>query len=169
MASSDNDPEEFTGATATIKADPKGSKRAAPAPAPTVAVYVPPVDGEAHPKHARLGPAQRLDAAEAALTAAQLELSAAYQNLRNVEREETAAHAEFIRSFPAPTADEVNRKRLAAEMATKLQRVQNGESPNPSKPVTARSPIDLAASQRPRTSAQAPSNPLRSNVVRRNA
>jgi hypothetical protein len=170
MASSshDSDPEEFVGSDRSIPAAPKG-KRAVPAPAaPRVAVYTPPLPGASHPKHAVLGPALRLDEAEQNLGRAQLELQNATTHLRSCELAESDALSAFVKIMPGPSFDQVNRERLAAEQAEKIRRVQAGESPIPPKvPTHGNSPMDIAAAQRPRTSAQTANAPLRSATVRR--
>jgi hypothetical protein len=159
----DDDLPEYTSSGQKIKADPpKGGA------VPPIAVYNPPAKGEAHPKIARKSVAQRLDVAEAAVTAAQLELNASYNALRQAEREEAAAHGDLIRLLPAPSPEEVNRKRLAAEQAAKQKRADEGKSPVAKMaPSHGRSPVDIAAANRPRTSPQAASHPLRSPVSRR--
>jgi len=181
-----DDPPEFTGRNQTQRADPPKGKRAAPnhpgltdqtskqlaeemaSPVPpSVAVYNPPAEGEAHPKIARLAPAQRLDEAEANLGATQLDLAEATAHLRNCEMIEADALAALISVMPGPTADEVFRDKLAKEQAAKLARVDQGLSPTEPKQITARSPVDIAAAQRPRQSAQQPSTALRSPVARR--
>jgi hypothetical protein len=163
MATEHDDPPEFTGRNHNQRADPKSSKRAAP----PVAVYNPPAEGEAHPKIARLAPAQRLDEAEANLGATQLELAEATAHLRNCELIEAEALSALVNVMPGPTAEEVYRDKLAKENAAKLARVDQGLSPTEPKQIMARSPVDIAAAQRPRTSAQAPNSPLRSPTVRR--
>jgi hypothetical protein len=171
-----DDPEEYVGKDHATKADPKGAKRAAPAPviaplaapAPSVAVYNPPGPDEAHPKTARLGPALRLDNAEAALNSAQAELQAATSHLRSCELIEAEALSALIKATPGPTADEVHRKMLADDTARKLERVAQGlPVVEPRKPTHGNSPVDIAAASRPRTSAQMANAPLRSNVARR--
>lgn len=186
----EGDPPEFIGATQETKADPKG-KRAAPAPVkavakvpalapdvvgqemaapvPSVAVYNPPAEGEAHPKIAGLAPAQRLDAAEAGLNLANAELQAATYHLRNCELIEAEAEAALVKGMPGPTQDQVHRELLAKETAAKLDRVSQGlPAVEPPKPSHGRSAVDIAAANRPRTNAQQPTGaPLRSNVVRR--
>ena len=177
----EDDPPEFTGATEETKAEPKGSKPAPSlaravslaeqmaSPPPSVAVYSPPADGEAHPKTARLAPAQRLDAAEAGLNLANSELQAATYHLRNCELIEAEAQAELIKELPGPTQDQVHRDLLAKETSTKLERISRGlPAVEPPKPSHGRSAVDIAAANRPRTNAQQPNGaPLRSNVVRR--
>jgi hypothetical protein len=173
MAHEHDDPPEFTGSTQTIKADATKGKRAAPAPAVVppvapVAIYAPPATGASHAKVARKAVAERLDLAEAALSAAQLEVSASYNELRAAERDEGAAHLAFIATMPAPSALEVSRGRLAAEQAAKQLRADQGLEPVPKPtPTHNRSPVDTAAANRPRPSPQQPTAPLRSNVVRR--
>ena len=157
-----DDPEEFVGTTQQTKADPKGKRTA-----PRVTPYTPPKAGESHPKTARLGPALRLDAAEANLSAAQLEVTAAYNALRAAEREEAAAVGKFNETMPAPSADQVYRAHLARELDAKVARVEQGLPAIEPKKITARSPVDLAALHRPRPSPQVANAPLRSNVVRR--
>jgi hypothetical protein len=184
-----DDPPEFIGATQETKAEPKG-KRAAPpvkaaaklpalapdvvghemaAPVPSVAIYAPPTKGEAHPKIARLAPAQRLNAAEAGLNLANAELQAATHHLRNCELIEAEAEAALVKEMPGPTQDQVHRELLAKETAAKLDRVSQGlPAVEPPKPSHGRSAVDIAAANRPRTNAQQPTGaPLRSNVVRR--
>jgi hypothetical protein len=164
MADPDADLVEYTGADKTTKADPRGGpKKVAPvaaplteelaAPAPRVAVYTPPKDGESHPKHAILGPALRLDKADADLTSAQLELRAATSHLRSCEAIEAEALLALTKIMPGPTYDEVNRQRLAAEQAAKVARVEQGLAPVAA-PVRShgRSPIDQQAAHRPRHS-----------------
>jgi hypothetical protein len=174
MVSFNTDPEEFVGGDQSIPAAPKSKTLVSPrsppvAPAPRVAVYNPPAAGASHPKHAVLGPALRLDEAEANLSAAQLEFRNATLALRSCELIEAEALTEFVKVMPGPTFDEVNRQRLAAEQAAKMARVQAGLSPTPPKvPTHGNSPIDIAAANRPRTSQAMPAGgPLRSNVVRR--
>jgi hypothetical protein len=170
-----DDPEEFVGRTQEKKADPKGDKRtkATPLaeelahPGTPIAVYTPPAEGASHPKHAVLAPAQRLDAAEVALNRANLEEKLARDNLLACELAETEAEDAFVRVLPGPTFDEVNRDRLAKEQAVKLERVEQGLPAVEPKKIVARSPVDLAAAQRPRTSAQMANAPLRSPIVRR--
>jgi hypothetical protein len=182
----ENDPEEFVGATQERKADPKGKRApvtdtdtrvsvakvlaeelASPHPGTPIAVYTPPAEGANHPKHAILGPAQRLDAAEVALNRATLEEKLARDNLRARELAEAEAEDAFIKVLPGPTFDEVNRQRLADEQAAKIARVEQGLPAVEPKKIVARSPVDLAAAQRPRTSPQAANQPLRSPVARR--
>lgn len=166
-----DDPEELiTGSN--IKADPpKGAKRAAPAPAPSVpsiAIYNPPAKGDSHPKVARKAVADRLSLAEAALSAAQLEVSAAYNDLRRAEREEGAAHLAFTATMPAPSALDVTRAHLAGQQAMRLERVQQGLEPTAKPaPTHNKSPVDISAATRPRPSPQRPTPPLRSDVIRR--
>ena len=192
----EDDPPEFTGTTQETKADPvrKSSKAAAPVkavpvklpalveelaqpsasaadahPVPSVAVYNPPAEGEAHPKIARLAPAQRLDTAEADLNRANAELQAATHHLRNCELIEAEAEAALVKEMPGPTQDQVYRDLLAKETAAKLERIAQGlPAIEPPKPSHGRSAVDIAAANRPRTNAQQPTGaPLRSNVVRR--
>ncbi|SIO24681.1 hypothetical protein SAMN05443247_03118 [Bradyrhizobium erythrophlei] len=172
MASFESDPPEFVGRDQTTKADPKG-KRATPAPVvvpvPSVAVYNPPLAGEAHPKIARKSVAERLDKAEANLTSANLELTASKAHLRSCELIEADALSAFIKACPAPpSADEIYRAHIKREQDAKLERVAKGLPPVEPKKIAARSPIDLAAAQRPRTSQAMPTGtPLRSPIARR--
>lgn len=161
----EDDPPEFTGKEQKIKADPKG-KRAASG-VPPVAVYNPPKEGESHPKHARLAPGQRLDAAEAGLNQSNAELQNATAHLRSCELAEADALEAFIKACPGPTYDEINHQRLVAEQAAKVERVSQGLPAVEPKKIAARSPIDIAAAQRPRTSPQMANSPLRSPTVRR--
>ncbi len=138
----------------------------APMASPATAVYTPPPKGAAHPKVPRKAAADRLNAAEANLTAASLEVSAAYNALRDAERIETAAHQVLIDAMPGPTADQVHRDMIAKEAERKLARIAEGKPAVEARPVTARSPLDLAAAQRPRTSAQGANAPLFSPVPR---
>jgi hypothetical protein len=173
-----DDPEEFTGVEPKTKADPKSNKGKSAAPVKAVetvahpgtpkAVYHPPAEGEAHPQIARKSVAERLDAAEVALNLANLELTQATQNLRAAENAEADALDALTKALPPPSFDEVNRQRLAKIQADKMARVEAGETPVPA-PVKShgRSPIDVAAAQRPRTAAHAANTPLRSPVVRR--
>jgi len=179
----ETDPPEFTGTTQTTKADPipgakpqGGAKKAAlpngngkPAvdPGTPKAVYVPPAKG-VHPKIARLAAADRLDAADAALNAAQAEVTAARHSLRSAELVEADALEALTKAMPSPSQDEVYRAHIKRERDAKLARVAQGLSPTePKKPTHDLSPISVAAANRPRTAPHAPNAPLRSNVVRR--
>lgn len=173
----DEDLQEFTGREARIPADPKGGKRVAPvvvpsrsvdrSPAPSVAVYNPPAEGESHPKQARLAPALRLDEAEANLTSTQLELNAAFTHLRDCERIEVAALSAFTRAMPAPSADEVIRAHVAGQHAIRAANVAAGIDPDArAAPVISKSPIDQHAMNRGKAASRS-GVPLRSNVVRR--
>jgi hypothetical protein len=176
MASHDSDPEEFVGRDRSIPAAPKG-KRTAPAatgilnspvdPAPRVTPYTPPAPGAPHPSHAVLGPALRLDKAEAAVTATALELSSSYNNLRQCERVESIALLNFTKVMPSPTFDQINRARLAAEQAARAQRVAAGQNPDAvAAPVVVnKSPLDQHAMARGKAAARS-GVPLVSNVVR---
>lgn len=177
-----DDPPEFTGTEAKIAADPVKGKRAAPVASPVKAalaeelasphpgtpkaIYEKPT-GPSHPHHAIKSVAEHLDAAEVALNAAHIEERLARENLRVAEQAEVDALDTLTKLLPGPTYAGVNAERLAREQTLKLERVAKGLPAVPPKPVTARSPIDLAASQRPRTSPQAANVPLRSPVVRR--
>lgn len=179
----EDDPPEFIGATQETKADPKGKRAPAKvralapdvvgqemaSPVPSVAIYNPPAEGEAHPKIARLAPAQRLDAADAGLNLANAELQTATYHLRNCELIEAEAEAALVKEMPGPTQDQVYRDLLAKETAAKMERVSQGlTAVEPPKPSHGRSAVDIAAANRPRTNAQQPTGaPLRSNVVRR--
>ncbi|WMT75073.1 hypothetical protein [Bradyrhizobium sp. Ash2021] len=158
----EDQPTEYVGRDQTMKADPKGAPK-------RVAVYTPPAKGEAHPKIARLGPALRLDNAEADLTAAQLELNAAVNHLRSCELIEAAALTALIAVMPRPSQDEVYRAHIAKEQAAKMARVAQGlPAVEPPKPSHGRSAVDIAAAQRPRTSQAMPTGTtLRSPISRR--
>jgi hypothetical protein len=161
----DEDLPEYMGTAQTIKADPKGKRAAA---APRVAIYTPPAKGASHPKHAVLGPALRLDAAEAGLDSAQAELTAATAALRAIEVKEADALSALMAAMPAPTPDELLRQHAANQSASRAARVAAGERPEaPQVSRIGNSPLDIAAAQRPRTSQHAPNAPLRSPVVRR--
>jgi hypothetical protein len=160
----EDDPPEFTGTEPQVKADPKGNARLKTG---TPAVYNRPAKGEAHPKIARKAVADRLNDAEQALNLAQLELQAAAANLRSCEAIEAAAESAFVRAMPAPSQDQVHREMLAKETASKLARVSRGLPAVEAPKITARSPVDIAAANRPRASAQQPTAPLRSTVARR--
>ena len=144
-------------------AAPVGASREAPTP---VAVYVPPATGQSQPKVSRKGAADRLDAAEANLSACQLEVSAARDALRTAEHLEAESHQCLIQLLPAPSAADVHRAMLESERDAKLQRVAEGQPAVAPKVITVRSPIDLAAASRPRTSQQSPNAPLFSPVQR---
>jgi hypothetical protein len=160
----DFDPPEYTGTEPKVKAEPPKSKGKPPLVVP-VAVYTPPPAGAAHPKHARLSVAQRVDTAEAALGAAMLEITAARADLRQAELAEADALGALIAALPQPTAQEVNSERLAKEQAAKLARVSQGLSPTETRaPTHGHSPIDRAAANRGRAGT---GMPLRSPVARR--
>ncbi|WP_338830442.1 hypothetical protein [Bradyrhizobium sp. 27S5] len=72
-----------------------------------------------------------------------------------------------MKIMPGPSYDEINRQRLANEQAAKIARVEQGLPAVEPKKIVARSPVDVAAALRPRTSAQAPNQSLRSPIARR--
>ncbi len=144
-----------------------GLALAAPMASPATAVYTPPPKSStSHSKVPRKAVADRLNAAEANLTACSLEVSASRNALRDAERAEAAAHQILISAMPGPSAEAVHREMVAKDQARKLARVEAGEPAIPPKVVTARSPIDLAAANRPRTSAQGANAPLFSPTPR---
>jgi hypothetical protein len=184
----DLDPEEHIGRDNTgARAEPPKGKAAAPAPVlttgetnspvelavsrpqpPSKAVYTPPAAGESHPKHAKLGPALRLDRAEASLTDATLELHAATTALHSAELAEERVHQVLITLLPRKSADDVNRERLARVQADKLSNVQQGFAPEPKKKIIhGNSPLDAAAANRQRVAPGVSGYSLRSPVVRR--
>ncbi len=169
----DDDIPEYVGADKTTRAEPPKSRKGMPpvvdpSHVPSGAVYHPPVAGAAHPKAARKRVALALDVAEANLTAAQMEISASYNALQIAEREEAHALGELTRILPRPTAEEVHRAHLARETAAKVARVAQGLSPTAKPaPTNNKSPLDVAAANRPRAAAHLPSGSLRSAVARR--
>jgi hypothetical protein len=162
-------PKKVAAVAAPLAPKPEGLREELAAPAPRVAIYNPPAPGTSHAKHAILGPALRLDKAEANLTASQLELHAAKDHLRSCELIEADALSALIKVMPAPSQDEVFRELLAKEQAAKLARVSQGlPAVTPKVPTHGNSAVDIAAANRPRTSAQQPTgSPLRSPIARR--
>ena len=170
VSSSSDDPIEFIGSDRSTRADPPKSK-AAPAPkveaVPKVAHYEPPKSGEAHPKIARKSVAARLDKAEAALHAANTELHAARAALQSAQMDEGDAERDLIALLPTISPDELLRQHARAQTQQRADRVAAGQSPEAKPTMTpGRSPLDLAAAQRAKTSSQAASTPLRSPVRR---
>lgn len=122
-----------------------------------------------HPKIAHKAPADALAKAEIEVTEAREELQAATHYLRRCELAEGAALAVWINLNRPPDFESVHRAMIAGERDAKLARIADGKSAavEPAKPTHGKSPIDQAAKQRPRQSAQQPSTPLRSAVARR--
>lgn len=170
-----DDPPEFTGTDHKTAADPKGKRTAPPvkvvaplkdemaSPVPPVAIYTKPT-GPSHPKHAVLGPAIRLNEAEAALNIANAEQRAARDHLTRCEAEEADALSALIKAIPGPTYREINEERLAKIQAERAERVGAGLPADAPQRVThGNSELDRLAASRPRRSA----TPLQPNTVRR--
>jgi hypothetical protein len=187
---SQNDPEEFVGTDQVMKADPvnvHGASHDAPEPE-MVSILLSEdteIDGEmvkagvwvkvpakpkskAHPKFAKVAPAKRLDEAAAVLNSANAELLMARGALRVEEMAENDALIAFLATMPKVDQLELHKSTIVKDQAARQARVDAGLPINePKKPTHGRSPVDQAAAQRPRATAQMASTPLRSNVARR--
>ncbi|SDI54545.1 MULTISPECIES: hypothetical protein [Bradyrhizobium] len=169
----DADLPEYVGADKSTRADPPKGKRNSTSPAvtasaPSVAVYTPPAPGSTHPREPKLAPAKRLDAAEEALRTAQTDLMSARGELTAAQAAESEAELAFASCFATISPDELLRQHAARAAQERAERVARGETPEAKPaPTHNRSPVDVAAASRPKTNRQAPSTPLRSNVIRR--
>jgi hypothetical protein len=162
-----NDPPEYIGRdTKQGKATPPvSSRRAAPvAHQPTVPLVEP---VKSHPKIAHRAPLLAYEAAQIETVEARSELFAATNALRQSERAEGAALAEWCRLNPPPSADSVYRAHVAQSQERRAAAVARGDDPDaPQVPVVENnsSPLDTFARLRGK---QGKHSPLRSNVVRR--
>jgi hypothetical protein len=164
-----SDPEEFIGSDRSIKADPKPVKPK-PDHAETRGVRVK-QNGEpmaSHPKHAIAGPAKEYAAAQQETEAARIEYQSAMFSFNSAEDAESAARDDWVQWNPPPTQDEVYRAHVARGQDQRAANVAAGLPPRGIKPVTHdKSPLGIAAANRPRQTPQMPSTPLRSPVARR--
>jgi hypothetical protein len=178
-----SDPEEFVGTEQKVIADPSraqghGGKRAvvervvAPAPEPNglrdeLASPVPPKPGS-HLKHAIERPRREYEAAQQETRDAHTELKFATDRLRETEIAEGDALALWYSLQPKVDPDTLLHDFAKQQTAMRAQNVRDGLPADGVRATShGRSPVDIAASQRPRTSAQAPNPSLRSPIARR--
>jgi hypothetical protein len=174
---SSSDPEEFIGTEQKVIADPSraqghGGKRAvvervvAPAPEPNgLASPVPP---NTHPKHAIERPRREYEAAQQETRDAHTELKFATDGLREAEIAEGDALALWYSLQPKVDPDTLLHDYAKQQTEQRAQNVRDGLPADGVRATShGRSPVDIAASQRPRTSPQAPNPSLRSPIARR--
>jgi hypothetical protein len=151
--SNHDDPVEFVGVNASVKADPISQAQAPTGKRPG-----------SHSKIAIVRPRKEYAAAQVELAEARVELIAATSAAAIAVRAEGEAMAAFIVLNKPPTYDAINRERLAKIQEERAARAAAGEPLNPALVYRGnKSPLDIAAAARGRR----PTTSLRSTTIRR--